>query len=90
MPRTRSVLTPLHILLTTMERHWLAKDDDGAVEIARIAAPYVHARRVSAPAGRTQQEPDSLTDAELDAALLEAGAGVALPAEDPEEPAGLG
>jgi hypothetical protein len=90
MPRTRPTLTPLHVLLTTMERRWLAKDESGAAAIAQIAAPYVHARRTAAPAGRTQQEPDSLTDAELEAALREAGAGVALPAEDPEEPTGLG
>ena len=34
--------TPLHILLSVMRSKWAANDIDGAVALAKVAAPYMH------------------------------------------------
>lgn len=44
MPEPHSALTPLHVLLTAMTRRWDAGDEDGAIALAKAAAPYVHPR----------------------------------------------
>ena len=45
-------LSPLYVLLTVMRQRWEAKDLDGAVALAKVAAPYLHGRAaVSRPAG---------------------------------------
>jgi len=80
--------SPLQVLLDAMRRRLEADDEDGAVKIATIAAPYMHARRTATPQARP--EPDQLSDAELDAALRQAGTGMACAPEDPEQPDGLG
>ncbi len=83
-------ITPLDVLLAVMRRRWEAQDDDGAVKIAVLAAPYQHARRTAAATTRATPEPDQMTDAELDSALREAEAGMGIPADDPGEPDSLG
>lgn len=68
---------PLYILLTEMNKRWSGGDFEGAVALAKIAAPYLHGRAMTA------QAPLALagaTDEELD----EWGAGgAAAAAEDP-------
>lgn len=39
-----AALTPLHVLLDAMRRRWAAGDEDGAIALAKAAAPYVHPR----------------------------------------------
>ena len=59
-----AVLLPLDVLLRTMRRKWNEGDHDGAVYLARIAAPYLHPRQTS----RTLRgELWALDDEELDA-----------------------
>ncbi len=36
--------TPLEVLLRVMNRKWTEGDEDGAVQLAKAAAPYVHPR----------------------------------------------
>ena len=36
--------TPLEVLLGVMNRKWADGDEDGAVQLAKAAAPYVHPR----------------------------------------------
>ena len=62
------VLLPLDVLLRTMRRKWDDGDYDGAVLLARIAAPYLHPRQTS----RTVRgEISALDDEELDALCRE-------------------
>jgi len=60
---------PLDILIAVMHRRWDAGEEDGAVEIARIAAPFLHPRRATPERGDTQAAalpaPERLSDAEL-------------------------
>ena len=69
-------LEPLEVLLTIMLRRWDAGDEKGAVELAKVAAPYVHPRATHRMGG--PMELAGLDDAELDAG----GTGAA--ADDPD------
>ncbi len=69
-------LEPLDVLLTIMARRWDAGDEKGAVELAKIAAPYVHPRATQ----RREIELSGLDDAELGTD----GADAAI--SDPDEP----
>ncbi len=56
--------TPLAIILEAMRAKYEHKDLDGAVELARIAAPYLHPRvRAATP----MTELAAMPDADLDA-----------------------
>lgn len=55
--------TPLDILLHAMHQKWAAGDQDGAVQLARVTAPYLHPR---VPAAAPTSDLRTLTDAELD------------------------
>jgi hypothetical protein len=68
--------TPLSVLLRVMREKWLAGDHDGAAELARAAAPYIHARQSSSknPAD-TAKEAHRLNDVELATLLALARAG---------------
>jgi len=69
--------TPLDILIAVMHRRWDAGEEDGAVEIARIAAPFLHPRRATPERGDTQAAalpaPERLSDAELHRVLRDHG-----------------
>ena len=70
--------TPLDILLSEMRRKWDANDKEGAVALARLAAPYLHPRvQPTKPAA----EMSKLTDADLD--QLCGTDGAAAPDESP-------
>jgi glutathione S-transferase len=58
--------TPLSVLLTLMREKWLAGDKDGAADLARAAAPYMHPR-IATNARQTEKilEVHLLSDAEL-------------------------
>ena len=56
--------TPLAIILETMRRKYATGDIDGAVALARIAAPYLHPRM---PAATPATDLAALPDADLDA-----------------------
>ncbi len=72
--------TPLEILLGTMRRKWAEGDADGAVALARVAAPYLHPKAPVVPARGNLAE---LQDGELDE-LCELGAdGTAAAPDDP-------
>ncbi len=58
-----SELTPLGVLLHMMRKKWKDEDYDGAVALAKIAAPYLHGR---VPASRPRGDLAGATDAELD------------------------
>ncbi len=57
-------LTPLAIILTTMQRRYVEGDLDAAVSLARIAAPYLHPR---VPASTPPPDLAAMHDADLDA-----------------------
>ena len=57
-------VTPLHIILTTMRVRYAEDDFDGAIALARIAAPYLHPK---VPASTPPAELAAMTDADLDA-----------------------
>ncbi|WP_158746066.1 hypothetical protein [Acidisphaera sp. L21] len=59
-----SNLTPLAIILDTMRRRYAEGDLDGAVALARIAAPYLHPR---IPAATPPTDLAAMPDADLDA-----------------------
>ena len=71
--------SPLAILLAVMRAKWQEGDLDGAVAIARIAAPYVHARRSSIADSLAAGDPARLSDDELERAQRRAGAAPAHP-----------
>ena len=55
--------SPLQVLLQAMYRKWNEGDLDGAASLARVAAPYLHARLL---ATRPVADLRMMTDAELD------------------------
>lgn len=66
-------LSPLDVLLHAMQSKWQAGDHDGAVAIARAAAPYVHARRRDGAAlVNAESDLHRIGDAELADQLAEA------------------
>lgn len=75
-------LSPLYVLLTVMRQRWEAGDLEGAVALAKIAAPYMHGRAALArPLGALA----GVSDEELDG--WDGGAGGAgIAGEDPGEP----
>lgn len=71
-PIERDGPSPLDILLAVMRAKWQEGDADGAAELARAAAPYLHPRRAPIPAerGRAAKEAAAhLDDAELEREL---------------------
>lgn len=75
-------LTPLHILLSVMRQKWRDGDLDGAVALAKTAAPYLHAKM---PASRAAADLAGVSDDELD--RFERGGGAGSAGQDPGEPA---
>jgi hypothetical protein len=74
-------LSPLYVLLAVMRQRWGAGDLDGAVALARIAAPYLHGKApVSRPDGDLAEAPDEDLDA------WSSGGGADSEAADQEEP----
>jgi hypothetical protein len=66
--------TPLDVLLAAMHAHWRNGDLDKAAGLARIAAPYLHARQGSAPSmSERTSVSETMTDAQLER-MLERGA----------------
>ncbi len=61
---TAADLSPLAIILRTMRERYAAQDYEGAIALARIAAPYLHPRL---PAATPPAEIAAMTDADLDA-----------------------
>lgn len=57
-------LLPLDVLLQTMRRKWDEGDYDGAVSLARIAAPYLHPKQTLQI---SRSEMSTMDDEELDA-----------------------
>ena len=55
--------SPLDVLLSAMNRRWAEGDEDGAVALAKAAAPYVHPRAQA----RASAELSGMDDDELDA-----------------------
>lgn len=58
-----STVSPLHIMLTLMNRHWAAGNEAEAVALAKLAAPFVHPR---APAARAPIDLSEASDDQLD------------------------
>jgi len=56
-------VSPLHIMLTLMNRHWAAGNEAEAVALAKLAAPFVHPR---APAARPPIDLSEASDEQLD------------------------
>ncbi len=73
--------TPLHVLLLVMRQKWREGYLDGAVALAKIAAPYLHAK---VPATRPAADLAGVSDDELD--RFERGSGTRPPGEDQGEP----
>ena len=71
-------MTPLAILLEVMLGKWAAGDHDGAVALARAAAPYIHPR---IPPARPATDLATITDADLDA--VQCLDGMEAPTHDP-------
>jgi hypothetical protein len=58
--------TPLSLLLRAMREKWIAGDRDAAAELARAAAPYIHARQAAIRSATEKlKEVHRLNDAEL-------------------------
>ncbi len=55
--------SPLFVMLTVMRRKWRDGDEDGAVALAKVAAPYVHPK---VPAARPCMDLAQVSDDELD------------------------
>lgn len=55
--------SPLHVMLTVMRRKWKEGDEDGAVALAKVVAPYVHPK---VPAARPSVDISQVPDDELD------------------------
>ncbi|GAC1346178.1 MAG: hypothetical protein NVSMB18_27670 [Acetobacteraceae bacterium] len=64
--------TPLHVLLLVMRQKWRDGDVDGAVALAKVAAPYLHAK---VPAARPAADLAGVSDDELDRFERGGGAG---------------
>ena len=67
-PTTPTTMTPLGVILDIMHRKFEAGDLDGAVAVARIAAPYVHPR---IPAAAPGHDLAAMPDADLDTLQLQ-------------------
>jgi hypothetical protein len=80
---TAQDFTPLGVLLRAMRLKWDNGDHAAAAALARIAAPFVHARpgRAGAP---TEKELQALTDAQLEALLHPQRTEA--PPDDPRQP----
>jgi hypothetical protein len=63
-----TTLTPLAVILDSMRRKFAQGDFDGAVAVARIAAPYIHPR---VPAAVPGGDLAAMPDADLDALQLQ-------------------
>ena len=57
-------VSPLPLILQTMRQRYSSQDIDGALALARIAAPYLHPR---IPAAAPYMELAAIPDADLDA-----------------------
>lgn len=78
-------LLPLAILLALMREKWAAGDGDGAAELARAAAPYLHPRRASVAAfAPVDVELHRASDAELARRLALVANGTAVAPGDPQ------
>ena len=66
--------SPLHVMLTVMRRKWRDGDEDGAVALAKVAAPYVHPK---VPAARPSHDLAQVSDDELDEGGAIGGAAAA-------------
>jgi len=66
--------SPLLVMLTVMRRKWRDGDEEGAVALAKAAAPYVHPR---APVARPSPDLSQVSDDELDELDGRGGAGAA-------------
>ena len=55
--------SPLFVLLTVMQRRWESEDWEGAVALAKVAAPYLHGK---APTARFLGDVSGVPDEELD------------------------
>jgi hypothetical protein len=73
---------PLQILLSVMRRKWREEDEDGAVALAKIVAPYLHPK---VPAARPAGELAGVSDDELD--RFERGGGAGSAGKHPGKPA---
>lgn len=62
--------SPLYVMLTVMRRKWRDGDEDGAVALAKVAAPYVHPK---VPAARPPTDLAQVSDDELDERAVERG-----------------
>jgi len=52
-------LSPLFVLLHVMRERWAKGDVDGAVALAKLAAPYLHGKApVARPVGDLAEVPD--------------------------------
>jgi hypothetical protein len=60
---TAADVTPLDIILAVMHRRWEQDDEKGAVEMAKLAAPFVHARALPGRDGAARL--DQLSDEDL-------------------------
>lgn len=69
-----SEVSPLQVMLTVMRRKWRDGDEDGAVALAKVAAPYVHPK---VPAARPSMDLAQVSDDELDGRGTHGGAGAA-------------
>ena len=74
--------SPLHVLLLVMRQKWREGDFEGAVALAKIAAPYLHAK---VPAARPAADLSGVSDEELE--QFERGGGAGVAGADPDEPA---
>ncbi len=69
---------PLELMMDVMERRWIAGDEKGAVEMAKLIAPYLHPRAT----GKGVVDFAGVDDAELGGCIEGTGAA----AEDSDEP----
>ena len=74
-------LYPLDVLLSVMRKKWRDEDYDGAVALAKIAAPYLHGK---VPATRPVGDLSGVSDDELD--RLERSFGAGAPGQAPGKP----
>jgi hypothetical protein len=79
--------TPLLVLLRVMRDKWLAGDKDGAAELARAAAPYIHPRQ-SQNSGLAEKikEVYRLNDIELTGRMALLAGGERASSTDPDIP----
>lgn len=72
-------LSPLDVLLAVMRMRWQEGDFEGAVTVAKLAAPYLHPKCGST--NTKSRNLSELTDAELSFALARLGEGESAEAE---------